>query len=54
TEADEDVIATDDFEDKLKEAIEGLLQKSARARIASLEVIRKSLSSRFMCSFIEE
>ncbi|XP_055933241.1 interferon-related developmental regulator 1-like [Argiope bruennichi] len=54
TEADDEVLATDDFEDKLKEAIEGVLQKSARARIASLEVIRKSLSSRFMCSFIQE
>ncbi|GFR09761.1 interferon-related developmental regulator 2 [Trichonephila clavata] len=51
-EADDEVIAVDDFEDKLKEAIEGLLQKSAKARIASLEVIRKSLCSKFMCSFI--
>ncbi|XP_035221030.1 interferon-related developmental regulator 2-like isoform X2 [Stegodyphus dumicola] len=51
-EADDEIVTTDDFEDKLKEAIEGTLQKSAKTRINSLEVIRKSLSSKYMFDFI--
>ncbi|GIY55335.1 interferon-related developmental regulator 2 [Caerostris darwini] len=53
-EAEEEFITTHDFEDKFKEAMEGLLQKSAKSRVDSLEVIRKSLSSKFINIFIEE
>ncbi|KAG8197893.1 hypothetical protein JTE90_020272 [Oedothorax gibbosus] len=51
-ENEDEVITFDDFEDKLKEAIEGTLQKSAKARISSLEVIKKSLTSKYICDFI--
>nr|XP_042906060.1 interferon-related developmental regulator 1 isoform X2 [Parasteatoda tepidariorum] len=54
TEVDEENVLIDNFEDKFKEAIEGTYQKSAKLRIASLEVIKKSLSSKYMGEFLTE
>ncbi|XP_054707038.1 interferon-related developmental regulator 2-like [Uloborus diversus] len=51
-EAEDDAIITDDFEDRLKDAIEGTTQKSAKGRTTSLEIIRKSLSSKYMFDFV--
>ncbi|XP_067127167.1 interferon-related developmental regulator 1 [Centruroides vittatus] len=44
----------DDFEEKLKEAIDGTNQKSAKGRQVCLEAVRKALSTRYMCDFIVE
>ncbi|KAL1472000.1 hypothetical protein MTO96_023310 [Rhipicephalus appendiculatus] len=54
-EADvEDAVLHDDFEDKLKEAIEGTSQKSAKGRLSCLEAIRKALSNRYLYDFLIE
>ncbi|KAH6928857.1 hypothetical protein HPB50_020446 [Hyalomma asiaticum] len=52
-EADvDDGVLHDDFEDKLKEAIEGTSQKSAKGRLSCLEAIRKALSNRYLYDFL--
>uniref|UniRef100_A0A2R5LNS2 Putative interferon-related developmental regulator n=1 Tax=Ornithodoros turicata TaxID=34597 RepID=A0A2R5LNS2_9ACAR len=50
----EDTIQHDDFEDKLKEAIDGTSQKSAKGRLACLEAVRKALSARYLYDFLAD
>ncbi|XP_076340105.1 interferon-related developmental regulator 1-like [Tachypleus tridentatus] len=50
----EETALSDDFEEKLKEAIDGTSQKSAKGRQICLELVRKSLTSRYMYDFIIE
>lgn len=47
-------ILRDDFEDKLKEAIDGTLQKSAKGRLACLEAVRRALSARYLYDFLSD
>ncbi|XP_002742123.1 interferon-related developmental regulator 1-like [Saccoglossus kowalevskii] len=54
-EGSDDVVeAGDEFEDKLKEFIDGTSQKSAKGRLTCLEGIRSSLSRRYIYEFIYE
>ncbi|KAK8756275.1 hypothetical protein V5799_001024 [Amblyomma americanum] len=48
----EEGVLHDDFEDKLKEAIDGTSQKSAKGRLSCLEAIRKALSNRYLYDFL--
>lgn len=48
----EDAVLHDDFEDKLKEAIDGTSQKSAKGRLTCLEAIRKAFSTRYLYDFL--
>lgn len=48
----EEGVLHDDFEDKLKEAIEGTSQKSAKGRLSCLEAIRKALATRYLYDFL--
>lgn len=50
-EAEEPVLH-DDFEDKLKEAIDGASQKSAKGRLSCLEAIRKAFSTKYLYDFL--
>lgn len=48
----EEAVLHDDFEDKLKEAIDGASQKSAKGRLSCLEVIRKAFSTKYLYDFL--
>ncbi|XP_076363065.1 interferon-related developmental regulator 1-like [Tachypleus tridentatus] len=50
----EDGAMYDDFEEKLKEAIDGTTQKSTKGRLGCLETIRKAFTSKYMYDFVIE
>lgn len=50
----DDSAAKDNFEDKLKELIEGTTQKSAKGRVDSLVSLRKALATKYIYDFISE
>ncbi|XP_029011816.1 interferon-related developmental regulator 2 isoform X1 [Betta splendens] len=46
--------AQEETEDKLKQCIDNLMDKSAKTRLAALESLRQAFSSRVLCDFITE
>ncbi|XP_041711978.1 interferon-related developmental regulator 2-like isoform X2 [Coregonus clupeaformis] len=50
----DDQIAQEETEDKLKQCIDNLMDKSAKTRLAALESLRGAFSSRLLCDFLIE
>lgn len=50
----EDLMPFDDFEEKLKEAVDGINQKSTKARMICLQAITKALRSRYLYDFLSD
>lgn len=50
----DDSAAQDNFEDKLKEAIEGTSEKSAKVRVDSLVSLRRGLAAKYLYEFVSE
>uniref|UniRef100_H3C9C0 Interferon-related developmental regulator 2 n=1 Tax=Tetraodon nigroviridis TaxID=99883 RepID=H3C9C0_TETNG len=46
--------AQEETEDKLKQCIDNLMDKSAKTRLAGLESLRQAFSSRVLCDFLSE